>query len=188
MDDYPAVAAPCDALLVLGGEDRQHWPRCRMAEQLYRVQQDLGHKAPKLVVSGGVVVSCAAGRVGTEAELMAIFLQTQGVAPQDILLEPLARNTLGNVVLGGHMALQHGCRRIGLVTDDYHQWRSLRLYQRVFGQPPMAVWGTGCQGTWRQRLRELTAYVRTELALCAAQVPRCNLNGHYIFLQKGVRV
>lgn len=188
MDDHTSITAPCDALLVLGGEDRQHWPRCRVAERLYRIHQNLGHPAPKLVVSGGVVVSCAAGQVGTEAELMAMFLQTQGVAPQDILLEPQARNTLGNVVLGGQMARQYGCRHIGLVTDDYHQWRSLRLYQRVFGQQPVAVWGTGCQGTWRQRLRELTAYIRTELALCAAQVPRHNLNGHYIFLQRGVCV
>lgn len=177
------VTGLCDALLVLGGEDRQHWPRCRTALRLYVAQQEQGHPPPKVVVSGGVVVSDA-GQMGTEAELMATFLQARGMSPSDILVEPWARNTFENVLLGGCLAVQHGCQRIGLITDDYHHWRSLRLYQRVFGHPPAAVWGTGDHGTWRQRLREWLSYARMELAWHIAQTAQHQPNTYRVFLQK----
>lgn len=167
----------CDVLLVLGGEDRDHWPRCGAALGVYRAMKLAGLTPPKLLVSGGKWVACRDGRY-TEAALMAAYLRKHGVADGDVLTEPHAMNTLGNVVLGGELARQLGLERVGLVTDDYHLWRSVGLYTRVFGTMPTVLVGTGDGGSWRQRAREWVSFVRLELALRLRGVPRCDALGH----------
>lgn len=167
----------CDVLLVLGGEDRDHWPRCGAALGVYRAMKLAGLTPPKLLVSGGKWVACRSGTC-TEAALMAAYLRQQGVPDGDVLTEPHAMNTLGNVVLGGELARKLGLKRVGLATDDYHLWRSAGLYQRVFGAPPAVLVGTGDAGSWRQRTREWVSFVRLELALRLRGVPKHDEPGH----------
>lgn len=172
---------PLDALLVLGGEDRAQWPRCRRALQVYREHCRLGLPPPRLIVSGGKLVRHGGRRV-SEAALMAEFLQGHGVPGRDILMETLALDTLGNVVLGRELALRHGLERLALVTDDFHHWRSRRLYRRVAGAEPLAVFATGVAGTLRARARERLAFWSLAVALRARGVAPGSLGGHRRFL------
>ena len=154
----PLLTDRVDALLVLGGEDRDHWPRSRAALRCYVACQAAGAPLPRLIVSGGALLPCvgADGRAveATEAACMMQFLQAQGVPAEHVLQEARAQDTLGNVAWGGALARRHGLRRVALVSDDFHLWRSRRLFERVWGHPPTACVGSGHQGSWRLRLRE----------------------------------
>jgi uncharacterized SAM-binding protein YcdF (DUF218 family) len=174
-----------DALLVLGGEHPEHRARCRAALRAYAQCRASGHAPPMLIASSGVVVSHR-GRRASEATLMAEFLTAGGAPAHDVLVETRALDTLGNVVLGGDLALQHGCRRIAIVTDDFHIWRSSLLFERVYGTPPVAAIGTGIAGTWFERAREVASYCRIAAVLAVARVPRHDPARHRIFLRKGL--
>jgi len=172
-----------DALLVLGGEDRKRWPRCSAALLYYRDCCQRGLKPPRLIVSGGKLVRHDR-QWSTESALMVRFLLAQGVPLQDLLVEPHATDTYGNVVLGGAVAALHGLNRVAIVTDDFHHWRSHRIFEQVFGVAPGRMVHTGVPGTWRARIRERLAYWALRLALEASRVPKGSLGAHKVFLMR----
>jgi uncharacterized SAM-binding protein YcdF (DUF218 family) len=176
--------APCvDALLVLGGEDRQDWPRCAAALHYYRDCRRRGLPPPRLILSGGKIVRHD-NQWFTESALMVRFFLAQGIPASDLLVEPHATDTFGNVVWGGALAALHGLTRVALVTDDFHHWRSRRIFRRVFGLAPGEMVHTGIKGSWRARIRERLAYWALRIALQAAGVPKGSLDAHKLFLQR----
>ena len=113
---------------------------------------------------------------------MASYLVSHGVPAHDVLTEPRALNTFGNIVLGGELAAQHGLHRLAIVTDNFHQWRSRQIFRQVFGAVPAAAFYTGVHGSWRTQLRERLTYLTLRLALRLAGVRRGNFNEHKLFL------
>lgn len=176
-------AARVDALLVLGGEDRDEWPRCQAALHHYRTCLQRGLPAPRLILSGGTRVRHL-GRWTTEAALMVKFFRARRVPARDLLVEPHATDTFGNIVWGGLLARQHGLQHLALVTDEFHHWRSRRIYEQVFGAAPAALLPTGYRSGWRAHLRERLAYGALRLALRTARVPRGDLDAHLHFLER----
>lgn len=174
----PPLSAPesAQALLVLGGEDPQHRPRSRTALHYYLTCRARGQALPCLMLSGA----------GAEAPAMAAYLVARGVAPSHLLQEPLARSTLANVVLGGALAARHGLQRVALVSDDFHLWRALRLYQRVWGCAPALCLASGARGSAYLRLREKAVFALQMAALQVAGVAPGNWRAHLDFVRAGI--
>ncbi|MDD2844644.1 MAG: YdcF family protein [Rhodoferax sp.] len=164
------------ALLVLGGEDPVLRPRSHTALHYYLACRARGQALPCLVLSG------AGAAALTEAAAMAAFLLAHGVAPAHLLQEPRARSTLANVVLGGALAARHGLQRVALVSDDFHLWRALRLYQRVWGRAPVACLASGERGSAYLRLREKAVFALQTGALRRAGVAPGDWRAHLAFV------
>ncbi|MDD2547726.1 MAG: YdcF family protein [Burkholderiaceae bacterium] len=171
------------ALLVMGGEDRKRWPRSRAALAHYQACVAGGGPVPCLIVTGGAEARHA-GRWASEAAWMAEFLESEGVPPEHLWRETLARNTLGNVVLGGALALWRGITvtELALVSDDFHLGRCRQLFTRVFGHAPTACLGSGDPGSAWLRLREPWAYAVQARALHRAGVAPGDWQAHFDFL------
>ena len=175
--------AHIDALLVLGGEDRHKLPRCSAALHFYRACCTQGIQPPKLIVSGGKLVLHQAQWI-SESALMAKFLLQHGIPPGDVLTEAYALNTLGNILLGGALAASQGLVRLAIVTDDFHHWRSRRLFKQVFGVEPQGCIPTGVRGSWRARIREGVAFSALMLSLKVSRVASGSPQEHKRFLSR----
>lgn len=105
--------------------------RADLAANLFRDEAMAAEKAgrpwPLVIPTGGDPV-----RVGvTEAELMAQQLHMRGVPEEAVVLEPKALNTLQNAweVIP---LLPAGCKRLLLVSSDFHIPRATYLFEAVF--------------------------------------------------------
>jgi len=179
------VTAALIALLVLGGEHPHRYSRSRAALACYRANQ-----AARLVVSGGARVlyrEAGSGKVPPpvrEAEHMARWLLAAGVPAAHIWQEPLARDTLGNIVLGVALAQSRGIgsQQIVLVSDDFHLPRCRWLFCHVFGHEPLDTVGSGIAGTPWLRWREPLALAVQRLALARGHVARGDVARHRHFV------
>jgi hypothetical protein len=180
------INLPAQALLVLGGEDPQRRPRSHTALHYYLACCARGESLPFLVLSGGG--SGTPGAPGsaalTEAAAMADYLLARGVAPAHLLQEPQARSTLANVVLGGALAARHGLQQqLWLVSDDFHLWRALHLYRRVWGHAPAAYLASGDGGNVYLRWREKAVFALQTGALQLAGAAPGDWQAHLAFLK-----
>ena len=135
---YPPLASrPADAtaIVVLSGS---MWPaaadesrfepgtdtlyRCLRAAELYRA-------APcPILVSGGKVHPTDAGP--PLAEVMRDFLLTQGVRPEDVIVESSSRTTYENAVDSARLLNEKDIHRIVLVTDAAHLRRAVACFRK----------------------------------------------------------
>jgi uncharacterized SAM-binding protein YcdF (DUF218 family) len=159
---YPISAStelpPADAIVVLGGTTHPvESPRIE-AEEINgaRVQRAarLFHakKAPKIIVSGGVVYRATSGLTRTEADDMAELLEMMGVPAEAILREGGSRNTFENAAntIGILEAMQ--CRQVLLVTSAFHMPRAMALFGRsklILLPAPSDPRSTGANDEWR---------------------------------------
>jgi uncharacterized SAM-binding protein YcdF (DUF218 family) len=97
--------------------------RCLYAAQLYRQ----GPACPVLV-SGGKVDPDELGPA--YAQVMAEFLQTQGVAAVDIIREDKSRTTYENAVQSAHELKQRGLGKIMLVVDAVDMLRAAGCFRK----------------------------------------------------------
>jgi uncharacterized SAM-binding protein YcdF (DUF218 family) len=146
---YPPLARrPADAaaIVVLSGSLRRVGPgdagfepgtdtlyRCVRAAELYR-------QAPcPVLVTGGKV---HAGDPGPAvAAVMRDFLLTQGVRPDDLLVEDGSRTTYENAAASARLLETKGLRRVVLVTDAAH----LRRAEACFRRQGVDVVPCGCR-------------------------------------------
>lgn len=146
--------APFDAIIVLGcrvlADGR---PSASLARRTDRAVE-LYHRglAPTLIFTGGV----GPGTPVSEAHAMARIARAQGVPDRDMMLEDRSTSTEENA---REAAAQSEARRVLIVTDAYHVFRSERVFRRYFDH---AV-GTGSVGPTTARvrgaLREVAALV-----------------------------
>jgi uncharacterized SAM-binding protein YcdF (DUF218 family) len=135
---YPRlVSRPADApaIVVLAGSI---WPatpdesrfepgtdtlyRCLRAAELYR-------EAPcPILVSGGKVQPTDAGP--PLAEVMRDFLITQGVRPEDLIVESSSRTTYENAVDSARLLNERDIHRVVLVTDAVHLRRAVACFRK----------------------------------------------------------
>ena len=155
---------PAELCIVLGHQvPETSARRVRHAARLYNEGF-----VPRLLVTGGVTAS---GRPA-EAELMAAVAVDAGVRPEDILVEPLARTTIENVVKSvaflRERDLLESLSTVILVSCGYHMGRARLLARAAF---PAGVHLLACpheEGVsadgWQQSAEGRTC-VATELAL-----------------------
>jgi uncharacterized SAM-binding protein YcdF (DUF218 family) len=180
---------PLAALLVLGGEDPRTCTRSRAALAYYQDCRTRVRPVPRLIVSGGARVWLPGEKEPaglSEAEHMARCLLAAGVPPAHVWLEPQARDTLGNIVLGVDVALARGIspRNVVLVSDDFHLPRCRWLFAQVFGHAPLDAVGTGVTGALRLRWREPLALAAQRWALARAGVAAGDVTAHRRFVAR----
>jgi uncharacterized SAM-binding protein YcdF (DUF218 family) len=164
--DDPVTADLC---IVLGHHDPDtSAKRVRHAARLYTEKF-----VPRILVTGGVT---APGRPA-EAALMAAVAADGGVRAEDILVEPLARTTLENVVRSAALLRERdllgSLSTVILVSCEYHMARPCLLARAAF---PAGVRFLACphgEGVtadgWHQSAEGRTC-IATELALYHAAV------------------
>lgn len=125
-----------DAIVVLGGatesalpprpwiEIREEGDRVLYAGKLYRDK-----KAPRLILSGGRVDWRPSST--SEAEDMAILLETMGVPRSAMLLESRSLNTRENAVYSQEMMKTEKIQKILLVTSALHMPRSMLIFKKL---------------------------------------------------------
>ena len=134
---YPPVAVEAtpaaDAIVVLGGGVEGPAPpritvelsdaadRVLHAARLYRAG-----KAPVVVISGGAIPWL--GSDIPEAESMQTLLEEWGVPAASTISESISGNTHDNAVLTKRLLVEHGLRRVLLVTSAMHMRRALATF------------------------------------------------------------
>ena len=116
---------PADAVLIVLGCGVDHGrPRPTLQLRLDTARDAaLAHPGTTLVLTGGP----APDGYGTEAEIMASYLQEQGVDESRMLPERRARNTRENMVYSRELIASRGLEGPYLVvTSDFHVYRAIR--------------------------------------------------------------
>ena len=119
------VYTPADALIVLGAQvHRNGRPSAALRGRVQRAVA-LYHAgfAPRLVVTGGV------GEAGiAEASVMQALAVAGGVPERAIVIEPQATRTLESARAIGMIGRQAGWRRVIIVSDPFHLWRTALMF------------------------------------------------------------
>ena len=125
-----------DAIVVLGGatesalpprpwiEIREEGDRVLYGAKLYR-----DRKAPRLILSGGRVDWRPS--TTSEAEDMAILMETMGVPRSAMLLESRSLNTHDNAVYSQEIMKTQKIQKILLVTSAMHMPRSMMIFKKL---------------------------------------------------------
>ncbi len=112
-------------LLVLGSKLKNGKPGRMLLRRLNKAAAEL-KKNPTLVcvVSGGR----APDQPCAEAEAMRDCLLEKGIEPERIIVENMSSTTYENFLFSGKLLEESGLpRRVGVVTDRFHQFRSGRI-------------------------------------------------------------
>lgn len=123
-----------DYIIVLGAQLKNGGPSYVLQKRLDKALAYLQENPDtKVIVSGGQ----GKDEPDTEAQGMYDYLTARGISPERILLEDESRNTSQNIRFSSHY-FDKETDRIGIVTNNFHIFRALRLaegagYQLVCG-------------------------------------------------------
>jgi uncharacterized SAM-binding protein YcdF (DUF218 family) len=126
--DVPAIVVLAGAMCPAAFDESQFEPgadtlyRCLRAAELYRAE------SCPIVVSGGKVHPTDAGP--PLAEVMRDFLLTQGVRPDDLIVESSSRTTYENAVDSARLLNDQDIHRVVLVTDAAHLRRAVACFRK----------------------------------------------------------
>lgn len=132
----PNQVPTADAIVVLGGatesaipprpwiELKEEGDRVLYGAKLYRDK-----KAPRIILSGGRIDWRPSS--GSEAEDMAILMETMGVPRSAMLLEPNSLNTRENAVNSQEIMKAQKIQKILLVTSAMHMPRSMLIFKKL---------------------------------------------------------
>ena len=115
-----------DAIIVLGAQVRNDGPSVVLQNRLDTAYDYLAaNPRTRCIVTG----SQGPTEPTTEAEGMAAYLIARGIAPERIVLEPNATDTVENITYS--MAfLDSQADRVGIVTNNFHVFRSIHIARR----------------------------------------------------------
>ncbi len=124
-----------DAIVVLGGGIGADGALPQVATRRVERGVQLFHAgiAPRLILSGRCGLTDP-DPVVTEAAAMATYAREHGVPDEALLLEELARDTLGNAYFTREMYLApNGWTTIRVVTSDFHLSRAAWAFRKILG-------------------------------------------------------
>ncbi len=129
-------------LMVLGCKLKEGRPGRMLRRRLNKAAEELERDNTLMcVVSGGR----APDQTLAEAEAMAEYLRERGIAPERIIVEKMSSTTYENFLFSKNLLEQYDLpRRVGVVTDRFHQFRSGRI-ARTAGIESFPV---GCRTAW----------------------------------------
>lgn len=128
-------AHTADALVVLGGglEPDATLPQIARKRVERAVEAFQAGIAPRIIVTGRCSLAAEPGPV-TEARAMADAAARLGVPPDALLLEEVARDTLGNAYFVRELFLKpRGWTSIRVVTSDFHLSRAAWCFRKILG-------------------------------------------------------
>ncbi len=117
-----------DAAVVLGGGlfPNNALTPASLERTIYAVNLHRRGLAPRLIFSGGITREAPR----PEGDVMAEFAQALGVPGDAIIVERASRTTYENAVETARILRERGLRRVLLVTDAAHMYRSQLAFQR----------------------------------------------------------
>lgn len=124
-----------DAIVVLGGGIEQDGtlPHVAAARVQRGVEAYLNGVAPRIIMTGRCGLTSIPGPV-TEARAMADAALRMGVPADALLLEELARDTLGNAYFVRELHLEpNGWTSVRVVTSDFHLSRAAWCFRKILG-------------------------------------------------------
>lgn len=124
-------------IIVLGAHVRKNGP-CRALRYRLDTAADYLKEHPKAfcIVSGGR----GADEPCSEASCMKQYLADQGIPEERIFLEDRSRTTRENILYSCRILEENGLLgRTGLVTNDFHMYRALRIARENGLEDPAAV-------------------------------------------------
>ena len=127
--------APAQAIVVLGGGVTPEGRPTRISETRVARAVELWQAgiAPRLILSGRCGLGEAEPAV-TEAAAMAAWARERGVPDEALLLEDVARDTLGNAYFVREQFLApNGWTSVRVVTSDFHLSRAAWVFRKVLG-------------------------------------------------------
>lgn len=124
-------------IIVLGAHVRKNGPCRALRYRLDTAADYLGeHPEAVCIVSGGQ----GADEPFTEASCMKRYMRDRGIPDGRIFLEDRSRTTRENILRSCRILTEKGIRgRIGLVTNDFHMYRALRIARENGLEDPAAV-------------------------------------------------
>ncbi|HLY16936.1 MAG TPA: YdcF family protein [Bryobacteraceae bacterium] len=146
-------AQPADVILVLGAAEYRGRPspvlkaRLDHALELYR-----RHLAPRIMTTGGA----GGDPVFTEGEVGRAYLASQGVPPEDIVVESEGGSTVASTALAGEIMKRMGLVSAIVVSDGYHIYRVKKMLE----SRGLTVYGSPRHENARDSMRERWNYVR----------------------------
>ena len=142
-------AQPADVILVLGAAEYRGRPspvlkaRLDHALDLYR-----RHMAPRIMTTGGA----GGDPVFTEGAVGRDYLSSQGVPPEDIVVESEGSSTVASTALAGEIMRRMGLESAIVVSDGYHIYRVKKMLQRkgltAYGSPRPDSAGDSLRTRW----------------------------------------
>lgn len=164
----PAAPDGLDWIIVLGAHVRPDGEPSRALR--HRLEAALAYLEANPMT--GVVASGGRGsnEPCTEAAAMARWLTARGIARERIVEEGASTTTAENIAYARRLIARadrgapHGIARIGIVTNDFHLYRALRIARH---QGLENAWGIAAESTPfylpQNLLRELFALVKNHL-------------------------
>lgn len=113
--------------------------------------------APKLIFSGAALDPSSP----SNARIMAIAAEKEGVPATDIYLDETSTNTRENATNVASIVTSAGFKSMILVTSPYHQRRALITFQRAFGSDVVIINHSSYDQAWRRSAWWATAYSRS---------------------------
>ncbi len=119
--------ANLDALIVLGARVDPDGPSPALRRRLNATMAVLDeHPNAVVIASGGK----GADEPVSEAQCIRDELVRRGVDASRIIMEDRSTNTAENLAFSAAL-LEDRCARVGVITNNYHVWRSVRIARRA---------------------------------------------------------
>jgi len=146
-------AQQADVILVLGAAEYRGHPspvlKARLDHALDLYRRGL---APHILTTGGA----GGDPVFTEAAVGRDYLTSQGVPPEDIVVETEGSSTVASTALAGEIMTRMGLKSAIVVSDGYHIFRVKRMLERR----GLRAYGSPRHENARDNLRERWNYLK----------------------------
>jgi uncharacterized SAM-binding protein YcdF (DUF218 family) len=113
--------------------------------------------APKLIFSGAALDPNSP----SNARIMALAAEKEGVPASDIYLDETSTNTRENATNVAVIMKDNGFNSLILVTSPYHQRRALITFRRALGSAAVIINHSSYDQAWRRSAWWETAYSRS---------------------------
>jgi len=129
-------ARPADVILVLGAAEYRGRPSPVLKARLDHALELYKRKMAKRILTTG---GAGGDPVFTEGSVGREYLASQGVPPEDIVVESEGSTTVASVALASEIMRRMGMRSAIAVSDGYHIYRVKKMLERdgitVYGSP-----------------------------------------------------
>jgi uncharacterized SAM-binding protein YcdF (DUF218 family) len=146
-------ARPAEVILVLGAAEYHGRPspvlKARLDHALDLYRKGL---APRIMTTGGA----GGDPVFTEGGVARDYLTSQGVPPEDVVVESEGGSTVASTALAGEIMRRMGLQSAIVVSDGYHIYRVKKMLERR----GIAAYGSPRPDNTRDTLRERWNYIR----------------------------
>jgi uncharacterized SAM-binding protein YcdF (DUF218 family) len=86
-----------------------------------------------MILSGGVSVETADGKIIAEAGAMHKHARAHNIAVEQLMTEDRSKETIGNAYYTKALVKEHGWESVAVVTSGYHLPGTSKIFQQIYG-------------------------------------------------------